>query len=166
MNRSDYPPRLPVLAAILDDDYVIADEDLACDVLAREARLGSDIFGKAESATEAEPTPLERALAEALHDGVRNDGASADHAIAELLLLADDIPAASDLATGLSQAFLLPDDSGSPAAHEERCSPFAELYRNLALHQLNNQVRNKASAILCQLSRGRQDAPSRQIATG
>lgn len=164
MSRTNYPPRLAVLAAILDDDFVTADDDLADGLLARRARLGSDIFGKAESANEAEPTPLERALAEALHDGIRNDGASADHAIAELLLLADDIPAASDLATGLSQAFLLPDDSGSPAAHEERCSPFAELYRNLALHQLNNQVRNKASAILCELSRRGQDGPSHPIA--
>jgi hypothetical protein len=42
---------------------------------------------------------------------MRRGGHVADHAIAELLLLADDSPKAGELAAGLGQAILLPDDS-------------------------------------------------------
>lgn len=164
MTSTDYPPRLAVLAAIMGGEHADADGDTAESLLAREARLGGDIFSKAQPAMAAEPTPMERALAEALHDDNRNGWAPADNAIAELLLLADDVPAASDLANGLMQAYLLPNESRSGAAKEERCPAFADLYRKLALHQLNNQVRNKASAILSALIRRGQVGPTRSIA--
>jgi hypothetical protein len=125
------------------------DAERACDgPVASAARLGSDIHDRAESAATATATPAERALAQALRGDGQADEPPADHIIAELLLLADDGPAASKLATGLSQAFLLPDDSKAALAHPERRVAFADLYRGLALHQLNNQVRNKAAAIL------------------
>ncbi len=79
--------------------------------------------------------------------------------MAQLLMLADQVPQAGELATGLNQAFLPPDDSQpvtdsqSATARHERRSAFAGLYRRFALHQLNSQVRNKAAAILARLSR-------------
>jgi hypothetical protein len=73
--------------------------------------------------------------------------------MAELLILADEVPQADELATGLSQAFLLPDQSEPGTTRRERRSAFADLYRRVALHHLSSQVRNKAAAILALLSR-------------
>lgn len=139
MNNTDCPPRLAVVAAIIDGSQA------GRGPLVSGARLGSEIRDKARSATAATATPAEHALAQALRD----DG-STDHAIADLLLLADDGPVAGRLAIGLSEEFLLPK---SPLVREERRSAFADLYRRLVLHQLNSQVRNKAAATLCVLRR-------------
>jgi hypothetical protein len=141
------PPRLAVVAAIIEGGEV------SHGPLASAARLGDEIHSKARSATAATATAAEQALAQALQDSGQCDEPSTDHAIAELLLLADDGPEAGMLAIGLSQTFLLPDDSKALLAREERRSAFADLYRRLALHQLNSQVRNKAAAILCRLRR-------------
>lgn len=150
MKNIDYP-RLAVVAAIIDGE-------VGQGPLVSAARLGTEILDKAQSATAAAATPAELALAQALcGNGLcgngRRDERSTDHAIAELLLLADEDPAAGTLATGLSQAFLLADDSKAALASEERRSAFADLYRRLALHQLNSQVRNKAAETLCRLVR-------------
>lgn len=151
MKNPDCPPRLAVVAAIIDDGEV------GQGPLVSAARLGSEIFDKAQSATAAAATPAERALAQALRGNGKRDEHSTDHVIAELLLLADEDPEAGMLATGLSQAFLLPGDSKAALAREERRSAFADLYRRLVLHQLNSQVRNKAAAVLFSLRR--RDAP-------
>jgi hypothetical protein len=143
MNSTDYLPRLAVVAAIIDP--------AAEGPLASSARLGSEIRAKVISAAEATPTAAERALAEALQLDHQRDSRPADPAIAELLLLADEGPEASQLATRLNQAFLLPDHSRPAPSRDERRSAFADLYRSLALHQLNNQVRNKAAAALWKL---------------
>lgn len=146
MTSTDCPPRLAVVAAMIDG------QGAGPGPLALAARLGSEIYDKAESAAIATATPAERALAQALRGEDRRDELPpADHAIAELLLLADDGPDASRLATGLIRAFLPPGDSGAALAGDDRRSAFAELYRRLALHQLNSQVRNKAAAIVCKL---------------
>ena len=71
--------------------------------------------------------------------------------LAELLLLADDLPESAELAAALSQTFLPPGDSASALARRDRTSVFADLYRRLALAQLNNQVRNKVAAALGRL---------------
>lgn len=149
MKSLNCPPRLAVVAAIIDGD------GLRPSPLATAARLGSEILQKAESAAAASATPTERALAQAMRGGGQREEPLVDHAIAELLLLVDDGPDASKLATGLSEAFLLPDAPRAALAREERRTAFAELYRRLALHQLNSQVRNKAAAILCGLIRRR-----------
>jgi hypothetical protein len=146
MTKSDQPPRLAVVASIIDDGGG------ASGPLVSAARLGSEIHDKAESAALAEPTPQERALAEALDDDTR-EGQQADRAIAELLLLVDDVPTADDLAAGLSHTFLLPDDSRPALARELRLPAFSDLYRKLALPTLGNQVRNKAAATLRRLTR-------------
>jgi hypothetical protein len=151
MKNTDYPPRLAVVAAIIDGE-------VGQGPLVSAARLGTEILDKAQSATAAAATPAELALAQALcGNGLSGNGKrdehSADHAIAELLLLADEDPEAGMLATGLSQVFLLADNSKAALANEERRSAFADLYRRLALHQLNSQVRNKAAATLCSLLR-------------
>jgi hypothetical protein len=145
MTNTDCPPRLAVVAAIIDGGAT------SLGPVASAARLGAEMHGKAQSAMATAATPAERALAQALRDGGQRDGTPTDHAIAELLLLAADDPEAGRLATGLSQAFLVPDDSRAALAREERRSAFADLYRRLALHQLDSQVRNKAAATLCRL---------------
>jgi len=145
MKSTNCPPRLDVVAAIIDG------QSLGHGLVVSAARLGSEIREKAESAAAATPTPQERALAQAMRADGQRDERSADQVIAELLLLADDGPDASKLAAGLSQAFLRPDDSKAALACEERRSAFADLYRRLALHQLDSQVRNKAAAVLCGL---------------
>ncbi len=68
--------------------------------------------------------------------------------LAELLLLADDLPESGKLAAALSETFLLPDGSAPVPDRRDRTSVFADLYRRLALAQLNNQVRNKVAAAL------------------
>jgi hypothetical protein len=145
MASTNNTPRLAVVASMIDE-VSPADDSLIS------ARLGNNVPRKAQPARAAEPTPQEEALAAVLHDGER-DSPLAERAIAELLLLADEAPAADDLATGLSQALLLPDDSRSVSVRQEPRSAFADLYRRLALHQLNSQVRNKAAAILYRLIR-------------
>jgi hypothetical protein len=145
MTSTDHTPRLAVVAAMIDS--------AADGPLASSARLGNELQAKASSAADATPTASERALAEALQDHDQSDSPPADHAIAELLLLVDDGSEATKLATGLNHAFLVPDDSQPVPARGERRSAFADLYRKLALHQLNNQVRNKAAASLWKLIR-------------
>ena len=150
MKNTDYPPRLAVVAAIIDG------EATSRGPLASAARLGSEIHDRAQSAMATAATPAERALAQALRDSGQRESTSTDHAIAELLLLADDDPEAGKLATGLSQAFLPSDESKADLAREERRSAFTDLYRSVALHRLNSQVRNKAAATLYRLRpRGR-----------
>lgn len=151
MERTDGPPRLTVVAAIMNG------ESRGNGPLASAARLGCEIHDRIQSATAATATPAERALAQALQDDDQRGDWPAGQAIAELLILADGDGEASKLAAELSQAFLPPDEFTSALASEERRSAFADLYRELALHQLNSQVRNKAAAILftlahCQLS--------------
>ncbi len=162
MTSTDLPPRLAVVAAIIDDQRAAAgDGSPALGSLASAARLGGGLVSKAKAASAADPTATERALAEALQAEGHASGPS-DHAIAELLLLADDVPTAGDLAAGLSRAFLLPGDSRSSLASQERRSAFADLYRKLALHQLNSQVRNKAAAVLFKLIRRHDGWPGRR----
>lgn len=150
MTTTDCPLRLAVVAAIIGRDDS-GDDPLALAA----ARLGSEIHMKAESAAVAAATPAERALAQALQGEGQRGQPSADHKIAELLLLAEG-PAADKLADGLSQA-LLPQARLAPARDERRFA-FADVYRRLALHQLDSQVRNKAAAVL-----GRLDAPRRRM---
>lgn len=145
MTSTDHTPRLAVVAAMIDS--------AADGPLTSSARLGNELQAKASSAAEATPTAAERALAEALQDDDQSDSPPADHVIAELLFLVDEGTEASKLAIGLNQAFFLPDDSQSAPARDECRSAFADLYRRLALHQLNNQVRNKAAASLWKLIR-------------
>ena len=145
MTTTNDPPRLAVVAAIIDS--------AADGPLTSSARLGSEIQTKVVSAAEAIPTAAERALAEALQDDDQRDSPPADPAIAELLLLADDGPDASKLAAGLNQACSLTDDPRPAPSRDERRSAFADVYRRLALHQLNNQVRNNAAATLRKLIR-------------
>lgn len=141
--KSTYcPPRLPVVAAMIDG------EGLGRGPVVTAARMGNEIQEKAQSAAAATATAAERALAQAICGDRQREEHLTDHAIAELLLLVDDGPEASKLATGLSQAFLLPDDSEAALPRDERSFAFAELYRRLVLHQLNSQVRNKAAALM------------------
>jgi hypothetical protein len=161
MTSYDHLPRLAVVASIIGEKCAPARS--AGSSLISAARLGGGLLTKAESSGEAEPTPSERALAHALHQDGQANGLPADRAMAELLLLADDVPAAGDLSAGLSQALLPRHDSEPALAGEERRSAFADLYRRLALHQLNSQVRNKASATLGKLARR---APDRSRARG
>ena len=145
MTSAEHTPRLAVVATMIDS--------AADGPVMSAARLGNELQAKASSAADATPTGAERALAQALQDDDQSDSQFADQAIAELLYLADDGPEASKLANGLNQAFLLPEDSHPAPARDERRSAFADLYRRLALHQLNNQVRNKAAASLWKLIR-------------
>ena len=141
--RSTYcPPRLPVVAAMIDG------EGLGHGPVVTAARMGSEIQQKAQSAAATTATPTERALAQAIRGDRQSEEQVIDQAIAELLLLVDDGPEASKLAAGLSQAFLRPDDSKAALAHDELGLAFAELYRRLVLHQLNSQVRNKAAELM------------------
>lgn len=154
MTNNDDLPRLSVVAAIMDV------ETSGKGSLRSEARLGTRYGKAAESQAAASATPAEQQLAQALQGG---QGACADsegeQAMAELLILADQVPQADELAAGLNQAFSLSDDSqpvtdSQPTtARRERRSAFAGLYRRFALHQLNSQVRNKAAAMLARLSR-------------
>jgi hypothetical protein len=139
-------PRLAVVAAIIDDG--------ASDASATSgSRVGSRYREAAADGMAASPTPEERALARAL----RGEGADCkypvgDPVMAELLLLANDCPEAGELALGLSQAFLPPDNSLAAVAPRDRRPAFAALYRRLALHQLDSQVRNRAAAVLRKLN--------------
>lgn len=144
---TDCPLRLAVVAAIIDNDSRGDDDPLGSVA----ARLGSERRSSAESVPVDAATPAERALAQALRGDGQRGRPFADHTIAELLLLADDDPAADKLADGLGDA-LLPRAGSRPAlARDERRFAFADIYRRLALHELDSQVRNKAAAILARL---------------
>jgi hypothetical protein len=160
MMTIDCPLRLAVVAAIIDGD------NAGDGPLATAARLGSENHKKAEAAAIAAATPAERALAQALQDDNQRGQPSVDHTIAELLLIADDGPAADELAARLSQAFLPQADSRPALARDERCSAFADVYRRLALHQLNSQVRNKAAAVLSRLGRPHRHTARSQVLSG
>ena len=154
MSNNNAPPRLSVVAAIMDAKAT------AKSALRPEARLGTRYGPATGSQAAASAMRTEQELAQALQG---SQGSCADSegepAIAELLMLADQVPQADELATGLNQAFLLSEDSqpvtdSQPtAAQHKRRLAFAGLYRKFALHQLNNQVRNRAAAILARLSR-------------
>jgi hypothetical protein len=148
MNSENYPLRLAVVAAI------VRGEGGGDGPITSAARMGSKVGGLAAHLVADSATTDELALAEALQFGETSaEEAHGDSAMADLLYLADDCPGADKLATGLSQRFLLPDDSALGVPEEDRRSVFVELYRRLALHQLENQVRNKAAAALSGLSR-------------
>jgi hypothetical protein len=140
MTSEEGSPRLSVVAAIIDDP-----DDRP---LGPAARSGS----RYREPSAASATPKERELAQALQGDGQPSGQD-EPAMAELLMLAAQIPQAEELATGLSEAYLLPDDSRLTCAREERRSAFVELYRRLALHQLSSQVRNRAAAVLARLGR-------------
>lgn len=148
MTNEDDPPRLSVVAAIIDA------ETPGKGALLPATRLGTRYRRASDSHAAASATPTEQDLAQVLQ-GDQGQGASVQggSAMAELLKLADQVPQADELATGLIQAFLLPDDSQPATTRRERRSAFADLYRRFALHQLNSQVRNLAAAILASLSR-------------
>ena len=148
MKSDNYPPRLAVVAAIVHGDSG------GPGPVASAAHLGSTFGGSAALPAADSATTDELALAQALQ-GCENpeQEAHGDPAMADLLYLADDCPGADKLATGLSQRFLMPADSAPGAPEEDRRSVFVDLYRRLALHQLENQVRNKAAAVLSGLSR-------------
>jgi len=143
-------PRLAVVAAIIDDG---ASNGASDGSVVWGSRVGSKFREAAEDGMAASPTAEERALAQALREG-QTGGAyrAGDPVMAELLLLANDSPEAGKLAVGLSQAFLPPGDSRAVMATKDRRPAFAALYRRLALHQLDSQVRNKAAAVLRKLN--------------
>ena len=153
MTNNDDLPRLSVVAAIMDAKAT------AKGTQRLEGRLGTRYGPASEPQAAATATPSEQELAQALQSG-QSPRADADGELAaELLVLADQVPLADELATRLKQAFLPSDvpqpatDSHSDTARQERTSAFAGLYRKFALHQLNSQVRNKAAAILARLGR-------------
>jgi hypothetical protein len=147
INEGD-PPRLSVVAAIIDPGAS------GKSALQPAARLGSRYRRASDAGAAASATPTEQELAQALQGGQgQGDSADGDAAIAELLILADEVPQADELATGLSQVFLLPDHSEPDTTRRERRSAFADLYHRVALHQLSSQVRNKAAAIVALLRR-------------
>ncbi len=147
MKSDNYPPRLAVIAAIVHGDSG------GPGPVTSAARMGSTFGGPAAHPAADSATTDELALAQALQGGENSEDAHGDPAMADLLYLADDCPEADNLATGLSQRFLLSDDSALGVPEEDSRSVFVELYRRLALHQLENQVRNKAAAALSGLSR-------------
>ena len=145
MPTEDRPPRLAVVAAMIEDDGGRCVESVA--------RLGTRFRTAAEAGAAARATPAERALARALQGG--NDrGEPADQPVmAQLLLLAGDAGDTRELAIGLNDAFVLTRGPGQEVPREDRASAFADLYRSLTLHQLSSQIRNKAAAILGRLNR-------------
>lgn len=146
MKSDNYLPRLAVVAAIVDGDKP------RCGPVTSAARMGSKPREVAGLGVDS-ATTQERALARALQGGDSRKQTQGDPAMADLLYLADACPGARKLAAGLSQAFLAPGDPASGLPEQDRRSAFADLYRRLALHQLDNQVRNKAAAALRGLSR-------------
>jgi hypothetical protein len=162
MTSQESTPRLAVVAAIIATDVEGSDgeggdpEPHCSSVLA--ARITGPTCSALVPSLSASATGVERALAEALcvdHD--QGPAAkSQEPVLAELLLLAAALPESGKLAAALSETFLPPDDSVPAPARRDRTSVFADLYRRLALAQLNNQVRNKVAAALGRLrgSRG------------
>jgi hypothetical protein len=142
MKSDSYPPRLAVVAAIVDGGRP------GDGPVTSAARMSSTVRDCAVHPDADAATTQELALAEVLQWGENGGQAAGDAAMADLLYLADDCPGADKLAAGLSQKFLRPDDSAPGVPAEDRRSAFVDLYRKLALHQLENQVRNKAAAVL------------------
>src|SRR5215472_2028085 len=146
MPSEDRPPRLAVVAAMIEDDGGRCVESVA--------RLGTRFRTAAEAGAAAMATPAERALAWALQGGDdRGDELADQPVMAQLLLLAGDVGDTRELASGLNDAFVRGDGPGQAAPREDRASAFADLYRSLTLHQLNSQIRNKAAEILGRLHR-------------
>jgi hypothetical protein len=154
---------LAVVASIIEEK-ISPNESVEASLISV-ARLGSDFLTMDEAADAGEPTPSERALAQSLREEARTEGEHAGQAMAELLLLAHDHPAAGELSAALSQAFLLPDGSRPALARDGRASTFADLYRGLVLHQLNSQVRNKAAERLGACWTAQCPGGSTQVAT-
>jgi hypothetical protein len=159
MTSPDSTPRLAVVAAIIASDAEGNDGDGGdpehpCSSVLAE-RISGPTCSTMTTSQPANATGSERALAEALCGGGRRDqepaARSQEPVLAELLLLADELPESDELATALSETFLPPDDSAPVPARPDRTSVFADLYRRLALAQLNNQVRNKVAAALGRL---------------
>lgn len=165
MNYQESTPRLAVVAAIIATDAEGGDgeggdpEPHCSSVLAE--RISGPTCSTMAPTLPASVTGTERALAEALCGG-HDQGPTArsqEPVLAELLLLADALPESSKLAAALSETFLPPDDSVPAPARRDPTSVFADLYRRLALAQLNNQVRNKVAAALGRLRAPRQAVP-------
>jgi hypothetical protein len=141
-------PRLSAVAALVDLDLEAS----------RTADAWIGLEGEPCSENEAElivtATGAERQLAEALRGPPVTEMAQADAAaIAGLLRLAADSPAAPAFATGLLQKFLIPDDSRHAPARDERATAFAELYRMLALPGMAAGAAVRAVALLDGLAR-------------
>jgi hypothetical protein len=157
MTTQESTPRLAVVAAIIANDADAGDgeggdaEPNCSSVLAE--RISGPTCSTLATTLPASVTGAERALAEALcgaHDQ-EPIARSQEPVVAELLLLADALPESGQLAAALSETFLPPKDSTSMLPRRDRASVFADLYRRLALAQLNNQVRNKVAAALGRL---------------
>ncbi|HEX9625074.1 MAG TPA: hypothetical protein VF979_11910 [Streptosporangiaceae bacterium] len=157
MTSQNSTPRLAVVAAIIardaeGGDGEGGDPEHPCSSVLAERITGPTCSTMALSLP-ASATGTERALAEALCGDRDQEPAArfSEPMLAELLLLADDLPESGELAAALSETFLPPDDSAPAPARRDRTSVFADLYRRLALAQLNNQVRNKVAAALGRL---------------
>ncbi|HEY3902466.1 MAG TPA: hypothetical protein VGM14_00990 [Streptosporangiaceae bacterium] len=157
MTPQENTPRLAVVAAIIANDADGGDgeggdpEPNCSSVLAE--RISGPTCSTMATTLPASVTVAERALAEALC-GDRDQGPAArsqEPVVAELLLLADALPESGKLAAALSETFLPPKDSALRLPRRDRATVFADLYRRLALAQLNNQVRNKVAAALGRL---------------
>jgi hypothetical protein len=157
MTTQESTPRLAVVAAIIARDAEGGDGEGGDPEHPRSSVLAERITGPTCSTRTtnlpASATGTERALAEALCGGRDQEPAarSKEPVLAELLLLADDLPESGELAAALSETFLSADDSEPGPERRDRTSAFADLYRRLALAQLNNQVRNKVAAALGRL---------------
>jgi hypothetical protein len=134
--------RISALAALVDFDVPAS--------RAGQGRVHSDgtLYTAAETELIDSATSQERQLAQALHAGYGGTSDPEAGALSELLKLAGGTPRASLFATGLCQAFLIPDDSHPAPAHEERTAAFADLYRRLELPCLKGTARERALAIL------------------
>ncbi|HET7015446.1 MAG TPA: hypothetical protein VFI65_16130 [Streptosporangiaceae bacterium] len=159
MTTQESTPRLAVVAAIIARDAEASDgegsdSEHPCSSVLAERITGPTCSTMAPSLPSS-ATRIERALAEAIcgnGDRDREPAArSQEPVVAELLLLADDLPESDELAAALSETFLPSDDSAAVLTRRDGTSAFADLYRRLALAQLNNQVRNKVAAALGRL---------------
>ncbi len=156
-------PRLAVVAAIIahdaeGNDGEGGDPEQPCSSVLSE-RISGPTCSTMTPGPPANATRAERELAEAICGCGQNDQGPVtreqEPVVAELLLLADDLPESDEFAAALSQTFLPPGDSASAPGRRDRTSVFADLYRRLALAQLNNQVRNKVAAALGGMRRAR-----------
>jgi hypothetical protein len=157
MTTQEKAPRLAVVAAIIareaeGNENEGGETEGACSSVLAE-RITGPTCSTMTPVLPGSATGTERALAEALCGDRDQETAarSEEPVLAELLLLADDLPESDQLAAALSATFLPPDASGPGLVRSDRTSAFAELYRRLALAQLNNQVRNKVAAALGRL---------------
>lgn len=111
------------------------------------------LVGERSSDSEAElitsATSNERRLAEALRGqpGQQVPEPEAE-AMAGLLRLASESPSAAQLASGLLQGFLIPDDSVHAQAREQAGPAFADLYRTLALPGMAAGAADQAEVLL------------------